>query len=267
MERRGTRKKEMINIFDTHTHLNVENFTETVAEELALAKEMGVTTHNVVGFDHATIERALELADSYPEIYLTLGWHPTEAGSYSDEVEAYLREKLRHDKVIALGEIGLDYYWMEDPKEVQVEVFKRQMALAKELDLPFVVHTRDALEDTYAIIREVGVGPRGGIMHSYSGSLEMAERFIELGMMISFSGVVTFKKALDVQEAAKQLPLDKILVETDAPYLAPVPKRGRENKTAYTRYVVEKIAELRGLTVEEVARATTENAKRLFGLD
>ena len=260
-------KQEQINIFDTHTHLNVENFTDTVAEELALAKEMGVRIHNVVGFDTPTIERAIELADANSEIYLTLGWHPTEAGSYNEEVEAYLLDKLKHPKVIALGEIGLDYYWMEDPKDIQEAVFRRQIQLSKELDLPFVVHTRDALEDTYEIIKSEGVGPRGGIMHSYSGSLEMAERFIELGMMISFSGVVTFKKALDIQEAAQRLPLEKILVETDAPYLAPVPKRGKENKTAYTRYVVEKIAELRGLTVEEVATATTANAKNLFRLE
>ncbi len=171
---------------------------------------------------------------------------------------------LKHDKVIALGEIGLDYHWMEDPKEIQIEVFKRQIALSKDLDLPFVVHTRDALEDTYQVIKEAGLGSRGGIMHSFSGSLEEAQRFVDLGMMISFSGVVTFKKATELQEAAQQLPLDKILVETDAPYLAPVPKRGKENKTAYTRYVVEKIAELRGISVEEVAAATTANAKRLF---
>lgn len=156
---------------------------------------------------------------------------------------------------------------MTAPKEVQKRVFRRQMALSKELDLPFVVHTRDALEDTYDIIKSEGVGPRGGIMHSYSGSLEMAERFIELGMMISFSGVVTFKKALDVQEAAKYLPLDKILVETDAPYLSPVPKRGKVNKPAYTPYVVEKIATLRNLQVEEVADATYQNAMKVFGLD
>lgn len=254
-------------IFDTHTHLNVANFTETVSEELALARDMGVTKHNVVGFDQKTIERALELADQYPEVYLTLGWHPTEAGSYNNEVEAYLQKVLKHDKVVALGEIGLDYHWMEDPKETQIAVFKRQIELSKDLDLPFVVHTRDALEDTYQVIKEAGLGPRGGIMHSFSGSLEEAERFVDLGMMISFSGVVTFKKATDIQEAAKGLPLDKILVETDAPYLAPVPKRGKENKTAYTRYVVEKIAELRGLSVAEVAQATTANADRIFGLE
>lgn len=254
-------------IFDTHTHLNVEEFAGREEEELQLAAEMGVTRLNIVGFDRPTIERALELADCYDQVYVTLGWHPTEAGDYSDQVEAYLLDKLRHPKVVALGEIGLDYHWMTAPKEVQEQVFRRQIQLSKELDLPFVVHTRDALEDTYEIIRSEGVGPRGGIMHSYSGSWEMAERFMELGMIISFSGVVTFKKATDIQEAAAKLPLDKILVETDAPYLAPVPKRGRENKPAYTRYVAEKIAELRGLTVEEVAQATYENAERIFGLD
>ena len=254
-------------IFDTHTHLNVEEFAGREAEELRLAAEMGVSNMNVVGFDRPTIERALELADNYEQIYATIGWHPTEAGTYDEAVEAYLLDKLAHPKVVALGEIGLDYHWMTAPKEVQERVFRRQIQLSKELDLPFVVHMRDALEDTYEIIKSEGVGPRGGIMHSYSGSLEMAERFIELGMMISFSGVVTFKKATDIQEAAQHLPLDKILVETDAPYLAPVPKRGRENKTAYTRYVVEKIAELRGLPVEEVAQATYDNAKKVFGLD
>jgi len=254
-------------IFDTHTHLNVEEFAGREKEELELAKELGVLAHNVVGFDKPTIERAIALADQYPEVYLTLGWHPTEAGDYSPKVEAYLLEQLKHPKVVALGEIGLDYHWMTAPKDVQEKVFRRQIQLSKDLDLPFVVHTRDALEDTYAIIKSEGVGLRGGIMHSFSGSLEEAKRFMDLGMMISFSGVVTFKKATDVQEAATGLPLDKILVETDAPYLAPVPKRGRENKTAYTRYVVDHIATLRGLTTEEVAQATYDNARKVFGLD
>ena len=259
-----TRLEEMI--FDTHTHLNIEEFAGREDEELALAAEMGVTRMNIVGFDKPTIERALKLVDEYEQLYATIGWHPTEAGTYTDEVEAYLLEKLKHPKVIALGEIGLDYHWMTASKEVQEQVFRRQIQLSKDLNLPFVVHTRDALEDTYEIIKNEGVGPRGGIMHSFSGSLEWAEKFVELGMTISFSGVVTFKKATDIQEAARELPLDKILVETDAPYLAPVPKRGRENKTAYTRYVVDFIADLRGMTVEEIAQATYNNAKSLFGL-
>ena len=157
-------------IFDTHTHLNVEEFAGREKEELELAKELGVFAHNVVGFDKPTIERAIALADQYPEVYLTLGWHPTEAGDYSPEVEAYLLEQLKHPKVVALGEIGLDYHWMTAPKDVQEKVFRRQIQLSKDLDLPFVVHTRDALEDTYAIIKSEGVGPRGGSMHSFSGS-------------------------------------------------------------------------------------------------
>ena len=210
-------------IFDTHTHLNVEEFAGREAEEIALAAEMGVTQMNIVGFDKPTIERALELVDEYEQLYATIGWHPTEAGIYTEEIEAYLLDRLKHPKVVALGEIGLDYHWMTASKEVQEQVFRRQIQISKDLDLPFVVHTRDALEDTYEIIKSEGVGPRGGIMHSYSGSLEMAE--------------------------------------------APVPKRGRENKTAYTRYVVDFIADLRGMATEELAAATTANAERIFGLD
>ena len=244
----------------------MDNFAGKESEEIAFARELGVTKMNIVGFDAETIEKSLALSRQYDELYSTIGWHPTEAGSYTQEVEDMLVSHLHDPKVIALGEIGLDYHWMTAPKETQEQVFRRQIQLSKDLDLPFVVHTRDALDDTYEIIKSEGVGSCGGIMHSYSGSLEMAERFIQLGMMISFSGVVTFKKAVDVQEAAQNLPLDKILVETDAPYLAPVPKRGRENRTAYTRYVVDKIAELRGLMSEEVAQATYENALRIFNL-
>nr|WP_213087412.1 TatD family hydrolase [Streptococcus pacificus] len=254
-------------IFDTHTHLNVSQFFGREDEEIAMAKELGVVKMNIVGFDQETIERSLELSQKYPNLYSTIGWHPTEAATYTDEVERFLKSHLSDEKVVAVGEIGLDYHWMTAPKEVQKTIFRRQIQLAKDHELPFVIHTRDALEDTYQVLKEEGVGPYGGIMHSYSGSLEMAKKFIELGMMISFSGVVTFKKALDVQETAQKIPLDKLLVETDAPYLAPVPKRGRENKTAYTRYVVEKIAELRGLSVEEVAEASYQNAKRIFKLD
>ena len=257
----------MLKIFDTHTHLNVEEFEGKIQDELDLASELGVTRMNVVGFDKPTIAESLALSEKYPNIYSTIGWHPTEAADYTPEVEQMIVSHIRDKKVVALGEIGLDYYWMTAPKEKQEEVFKRQIALSKEYDLPFVVHTRDALEDTLAIIKSEGVGLAGGIMHSYSGSLEMAEQLVELGMMISFSGVVTFKKALDIQEAATKLPLDKILVETDAPYLAPVPKRGKQNHPAYTLYVVEKIAELRGLSVKEVASATYDNAMRIFKIE
>ena len=242
-------------IFDSHTHLNAEQFENDIPETVQRAQELGVTEMAVVGFDTPTIEKSLELNQQYEGVYSIIGWHPTEAD---------LIQKLTLPKVVALGEIGLDYHWMEDPKEVQDRVFRRQIAIAKEMNLPISIHTREALEDTYKILKEEDIRDIGGIMHSFSGSGEWAKRFLDLGMHVSFSGVVSFKKALDVQEAATVVPMDKLLVETDAPYLAPMPYRGKRNEPGYTRYVVEKIAELRNLPWEEVARQTTENAHRLF---
>lgn len=250
-------------IFDSHTHLNAEQFNDDIPETIERAKELGVTKMAVVGFDTPTIEKSLQLSHDYSNIYSIIGWHPTEAGSYTKDVEKKLQEQLTMPKVVALGEIGLDYYWMEDPKEVQAEVFRRQIAIAKEMNLPISIHTREALADTYQILKE-DIRDIGGIMHSFSGDFEWAKRFLDLGMHISFSGVVTFKKAQDVQEAATHVPLDRLLVETDAPYLAPVPYRGKRNEPGYTRYTVEKIAELRNLPVEEVALQTWKNAHRLF---
>lgn len=254
-------------IFDSHTHLNAEQFNEDIPETVEKAKELGVTKMAVVGFDRETIEKSLELNQQYPGIYSIIGWHPTEAGSYTAEVEKQIQEQLTLPKVVALGEIGLDYYWMEDPKDVQEKVFRRQIAIAREMNFPISVHTRDALEDTYKILKDEKIQNVGGIMHSFSGDEEWARRFLDLGMHISFSGVVSFKKAADVQAAAKIVPLDKMLVETDAPYLAPIPYRGKRNEPGYTRYVVEKIAELRELPFEEIAERTWQNAHRLFRIE
>lgn len=251
-------------IFDTHTHLNAEQFQDEIEETIVRAKELGVTQMAVVGFDTPTIEKSLELSQNYDGIYSIIGWHPTEAGSYTNEIEKRLYEQLTRPKVVALGEIGLDYYWMEDPKEVQAKVFKRQIEIAKEFNLPISIHTRDAMEDTYTILKEAGIKDIGGIMHSFSGDGEWAKKFLDLGMHLSFSGVVTFKKALEVKEAAQVVPLDRLLVETDAPYLAPVPFRGKRNEPGYTKYVVDEIAALREMSVEEVAVQTTQNARRLF---
>lgn len=254
-------------IFDSHTHLNAEQFNDDIPETIARAKELGVTEMAVVGFDIPTIEKSLQLSKTYDDIYSIIGWHPTEAGSYTKEIEEKLQQQLTLPKVVALGEIGLDYYWMEDPKEVQAKVFRRQIAIAKEMNLPISIHMRDAIEDTYQILKEEDVRNIGGIMHSYSGDWEWAQRFLDLGMHISFSGVVTFKKAADVQDVATHVPLDKLLVETDAPYLAPVPYRGKRNEPGYTRYVVEKIADLRQLPFETIAEQTRENAHRLFRIE
>ena len=254
-------------IFDSHTHLNAKQFEGEIPEVIQRAKEQGVTEMAVVGFNTATIDLSLALSQTYDFIYSIIGWHPTEAGSYTPAIEKRLQEQLTLPKVVALGEIGLDYYWMEDPKEVQEKVFRRQIAIAKEMNLPISIHMRDAIEDTYRILKDCKVHEIGGIMHSYSGDSEWAKHFLDLGMHLSFSGVVTFKKAIEIQEAAKIVPLDRLLVETDAPYLAPVPYRGKRNEPGYTRYVVEKIAELREVSFEEMAAQTTKNAHELFRLN
>lgn len=254
-------------IFDSHTHLNAEQFNDDIPETIARANELGVTEMAVVGFDYPTIEKSLQLSQTYQDIYSIIGWHPTEAGSYTKEAEAFLQERLTQPKVVALGEIGLDYYWMEDPKDIQEKVFRRQISIAKEHGLPISIHMRDAIEDTYRILKDADIREIGGIMHSFSGDDIWAQKFLDLGMHLSFSGVVTFKKALEVQAAAKVVPWDRLLVETDAPYLAPVPYRGRRNEPGYTRFVVEKIAELREVTFEEVAKQTTANAHCLFGIE
>lgn len=254
-------------IFDSHTHLNAEQFKADIPETIARAEALGVTEMAVVGFDSETIEKSLELSRTYSFIQSIIGWHPTEAGSYTLEIEKKLQEQLTLPKVVALGEIGLDYYWMKDPKEVQDKLFRRQIAIAKEMNLPVSIHTRDALEDTYAVLKEENIQTIGGIMHSFSGDIEWMQKFLDLGMHISLSGVVTFKKALEVQAVAKAVPLERLLVETDAPYLAPVPYRGKRNEPGYTRYVVEKIAELRELPLETIAQETTKNAHQLFRLE
>lgn len=254
-------------IFDSHTHLNAEQFNEDIPETITRARELGVTEMAVVGFDYPTIEKSLELSQSYDSIYSIIGWHPTEAGSYDASAEAYIEENLGLPKVVAYGEIGLDYHWMEDPKDVQEKVFRRQIAIAREHQLPISIHMREAIEDTYRILKDEKVHTIGGIMHSFSGDAEWAKKFLDLGMHISFSGVVTFKKAIEVQEASQIVPFDRLLVETDAPYLAPVPYRGKRNEPGYTRYVVEKIAELREVSFEEVAQQTMSNAHNLFKIE
>jgi TatD DNase family protein len=254
-------------LFDTHTHINVKKFDGEVEEVIERALEHDVKRMAVVGFDTDTIERALQQADKHEGIYAIIGWHPTEAGSYTDEIEKVLKEQLRHKKVVAMGEMGLDYHWMEDPKEVQEEVFRRQIRVAKELDLPISIHNRDATEDTYRILKEEDISNIGGIMHSFNLDPEWMEKFLDLGMHISFSGVVTFKNAKEVKESAKQVPLDKVLIETDAPFLAPMPNRGKRNEPSYVRYVAEEIATLKNLSIEEIAKRTTENANKLFRLD
>lgn len=251
-------------LFDTHSHLNVGAFKNEEKELIQRAKDQGVSRIAVVGFDEPSIEKALSLSKDYEEIYPIIGWHPTEAGSYSDEVEAKLTELVQTEKIIALGEMGLDYHWMEDPKDVQIEAFRRQIRLAKKLDLPIVIHNRESTEDLYQVLKEENIQNIGGIMHSFNLDPQWLEKFLALGMHISFSGVLTFSNAPEVRESAKKVPLDRVLIETDAPYLSPEPHRGKRNEPSYVRFVAEELARLHDRSVEEIAEITTENALKLF---
>lgn len=253
-------------LFDTHTHLNVKHFEKDEAEVVQRAMDAGVTQMGVIGFDNETITKALELSETYEGIHPVIGWHPTEAGSYTDAVEENLIDLIKKHNIAMMGEMGLDYHWMEDPKDVQEEVFRRQIRVAKHLKLPITVHNRDSTEDVYRILKEEHIEDVGGIMHSFNLDPEWMERFLDLNMHISFSGVLTFKKALEVKESAKLVPLDRVLIETDAPYLSPQPYRGKRNEPSYVRYVAEELATLRGMSFEEIAKITTDNANQLFGI-
>lgn len=254
-------------LFDTHTHLNAEQFNNDIPETIKKAAEHDVTRMAVVGFDTPTIDKSLALSQEYDHIYSIVGWHPTESHSYTDAIEEKLYHQLQLPKIVAMGEMGLDYHWPDSTKEEQFEAFRRQIRIAKELKLPVSIHNREATEDVYKILKEEHIEDIGGIMHSFGESVDWMERFLDLGMHISLSGVVTFKNAPEVREVAKAVPFDKLLIETDAPYLAPMPFRGKRNEPAYVKYVAEEVAKQRGITYEEVGQQTTANANRLFGLD
>lgn len=254
-------------LFDTHVHLNVRQFEGEVEEVIERAQENGVTLFNVVGFDKKTITNAIELAETYPYIYATVGWHPVDAIDMTEEDLDWIESLSEHEKVVALGEMGLDYHWDKSPKEVQKEVFRAQIRLARKVNMPIVIHNRKADEDVVDILKEERAEEVGGIMHCFSGDVAMAEECLQLGFYISFAGPVTFKNAKLPKEVAKIVPMDRLLVETDSPFLAPHPYRGKRNEPAHVRLVAEKIAQLKGLSLEEVAKQTTENAKALFRLD
>jgi TatD DNase family protein len=253
-------------LFDTHVHLNAEQFNEDLQEVIDRAIAEGVTNMVVVGFDQVTIEKAIELAEKYDFIYASVGWHPVDAIDMTAEHLDWLRELAKHPKVVALGEMGLDYYWDKSPKEIQKEVFRKQIRLAKEVQLPIIIHNRDATADIVEILKEEHAGEVGGIMHCYSGSVETALECIEMNFYISLGGPVTFKNAKKPKEVAESIPMDRLLIETDCPYLTPHPYRGKRNEPAYVKLVAEEIAGLKGLTFEEVAEETSRNAKKLFGI-
>ncbi len=249
---------------DSHAHLDDKRFQGEVDAVIARANEAGVGLILTVGSDLDSSRRCIELAGRYSCVYAVVGVHPHEAAQAPEGYLEQLRRLLAAPKVVGLGEIGLDYHYDFSPRPVQRDVFAAQLALARELDCAVVVHTREADEDTYRILAESGV--RRAVMHCFSGNWEQARRYLELGYYISLSGVVTFPKSEDTREVAAHVPSDRLMLETDAPYLAPVPRRGRRNEPAYVRHTAEAVAGIRGVALEDLARETTANVRRVFGI-
>ena len=249
-------------IIDTHAHLNTETFDSELDAVIERASLADVKKIIVIGMNNKANSRALELSDR-ANLYATVGLHPSDVLEGLD-IEL-LKQQSKHPKVVAIGEIGIDLYWVKDNLELQIQVFKRQLELAIELDLPVVIHMRDSANEIYEVVKHY---PQlKGVMHCFSASLDWAMKFIELGFYIGIGGPVTFKNNLEAKQVATQIPLDRLLVETDSPYLAPVPYRGKQNEPAYTKLVVLEIAKLRDISVEEVSTMTTRNAMRLFRIE
>ncbi len=250
--------------FDSHAHLDDRKFNEDREEIIKRAREEGIDLIVNPGDDMYSSRKAMDLAKKYDFIYAAIGYHPHNAKDVKKDSYPQLEEMAKDPKVVAIGEIGLDYYRDHSPRDIQRKVFIDQIQLAGRLDLPIIVHDREAHGDIYDILHSHYNGKSGGVLHSYSGSVEMAYKFIELGLYISISGPITFKNARKNVEVVKEIPLDHLLIETDSPYLTPEPFRGKRNHPSLVKYVAEKIAHIKDLSVEEVARITTENGKELF---
>ena len=252
-------------LFDTHAHYDDERFDGDREALLAGMPEKNVGLIVNPGCDIPSSRTAVALAESFGFVYAAVGIHPENCGDFAPGMIDRLRQMAKNPRVVAIGEIGLDYYWAENPpRELQQEVLRRQLGLAEELDLPVIIHDRDAHGDTLDIVREF---PRvRGVFHCFAGSAEMARELIKMGWMLSFNGAVTFKNAKKAPEVIAAVPLEKLMIETDAPYLTPVPHRGERNDSSYVCLVAEKIAQIKGLTPEEVEKATWENGRRFFGI-
>lgn len=253
-------------LIDSHAHLDDERFDRDRDRLIKSLKELGVDLVINPGADLNSSIKAVSLSEQYDNIYAAVGVHPHSAKEMDDSTIDILKSFTNREKVIAIGEIGLDYYYDNSPRDIQQKKFIEQLNLAKEVDLPVIIHTREAAKDTFDIIKEAQDGSLEGVMHCFSGSVEMAMEYIKLGFYISLGGPVTFKNARVSKEVAKAIPLDKLMIETDAPYLTPEPYRGKRNEPFYVRYVAGMIAELRGITFEEVATKTSENARQLFNI-
>lgn len=251
------------NIFDSHAHYTDKSFNDDREIMLGSLRESGVCGVINCGADIESSVFSLELAKKYPFIYAACGVHPEEVETVEVDYIDTLRNLAKNEKCVAIGEIGLDYYWRQDTKSKQKEMFENQIILAKELNLPIIVHDREAHNDTLEILKK---HKPTGVLHCFSGSVETAKEVLKLGMYIGLGGAVTFKNARKSVEVAEMLPLDRLLLETDCPYMAPVPMRGKRNNSTYISYIAEKIAETKGIDPQTVLDVTAENAKKLFNI-
>jgi len=255
-------------LIDSHTHLDDARYDGDREAVLSRAQQAGVETFITIGCDLATSKAAIDLASRYPFVYATIGVHPHEVKHIGDDWYDELRRLAKHPKVVAYGEIGLDYHYNYSPPKLQRDRFREQIGIARDLGLPIIVHTREAQEDTIAILKEERAQKVGGVFHCFSGDAWLAKDALDLGFFLSFSGVITFQNATMLRDILKTVPMDRLLIETDCPYLTPVPHRGKRNEPAYVRHVAEKIAEIRAerdaVTAEEIGVITSQNARRLF---
>lgn len=254
-------------IFDTHAHYEDKSFDLDRDELLSSMKMNNVGTIVNVGSSLETSEKSLVLADIFEDVYAAVGIHPTEVGPKEDIVSTLeaLKEMSTHRKCVAIGEIGLDFYWEKEPsvQDLQRLWFKKQLELVREVDMPVIIHSRDASKETFDILKDSDVK---AVIHCYSGSAQMAREYVKMGDYIGVGGVVTFKNGRKLQETVKSIPIENILLETDAPYMAPEPNRGKRNDSIMIKYVAKKVAELKEMSVEDVVRITEENAKRFYNI-
>ncbi|WP_125666577.1 TatD family hydrolase [Paenibacillus baekrokdamisoli] len=253
-------------LIDTHTHLDSHKFDDDRAEVIERAVAAGVHKLINVGFNRETIPTTMALAEQYDFIYAVVGWHPVDSIDMQPGDLDWIASLCDHPKVVAIGEIGLDYHWDTSPKDVQQRVFREQIQLAKLKRKPIVIHNRDAHEDVVRILLEENAKDVGGVMHCYSGSWETAKQCLDMNFYISFGGPVTFQNARVPKEVLSRVPLDRLLIETDAPYLAPHPHRGKRNESAFVRLVAEMAAEISGKSLDEISKITTDNAMKCFGI-
>lgn len=256
-----------MNLVDSHAHLDSPEFKKDLPLVIQRAKEKQVTPILTVGIEPKSCRRTLEIAETYQDIFAIVGVHPHHAADVQEGDLAHLKNMARHKKVKAWGEVGLDFYRNLSPPGIQRERFRQQIHIGRELKLPLVIHSRKAADETLKILQEERAQEVGGVIHCFSGNEDIAKQYLGMGFYISIPGVITFTGAQELREVVKRLPLERILLETDAPFLAPVPHRGKRNEPAFVRFTAEAIAQIRGLNISQVAAITTDNACRAFNLD